>query len=253
MKTVFLLFSALLSLDALAILSAWRDPNVDYTVYFNRALEGARRFSAGTPLSRARRYSEATLGRVVSWSDPEALTERFAHVRDLRFFRWNGGLRRSSWLYPDDGCFARAGLANRNLSRLGVPVPNKLFAFGNLRVRTRNSPRGSVTWWYHVVPVVEVAGKKYVLDPAIDAGAPLPVFDWPSRMGNPAAIKVAVCGSGTYGSRSDCGRVTDGREGAAQGDQGRYLNLEWNRLANLGRDPVRELGDFPPWDAEVAP
>lgn len=176
------------------------------------------------------------------------LEESFKYLRDFRFIKWNGRTRRSSWLYPDDGCFARASLAVKNLFLNNVKAPDKIFAFGNLKLHTTNSARGYVTWWYHVAPIVEVHGEKYVLDPSIDPTTPLLLEDWLSRMGPIQKLKVSICSSGTYGPKSNCSRITDGKESAALGAQGKYLNLEWNRLINLRRNPVKELGDFPPWN-----
>ncbi len=157
-------------------------------------------------------------------------------------------MRRSSWLYPDDGCFARASLAILNLSKWNVAVPKKVFVFGDLRVETKNSPSGFVTWWYHVAPLVEVNGEKFVLDPAIEPSRPLPLGDWLARQSaNPDALEVAVCGSGSYTPYDECFKETDGEETSALSEQGYYLDAEWERLQRLGRNPVEELGDLPPW------
>ena len=56
---------------------------------------------------------------------------RFVFGRDQPEFA-----RRSSWLYPDDGCFARAALAADNLARWSFAPVAKIFVFGDLDVRT---------------------------------------------------------------------------------------------------------------------
>lgn len=198
-------------------------------------------------MSRAKPFDESNLSRATEWDSIQDLNENFKYVRDLKFLRWKGRERRTSWLYPDDGCYARAALAVKNLFQEDITVPDKIFVFGNLRLKTRNSLRGYVTWWYHVAPIVKVEDEYFVLDPSVHSSEPLPLKNWLSRIGNISKLKVAICSSGTYGPRSNCGRKTDGKETAARNAQGKYLNLEWNRLINLGRNPERELGDFPPW------
>ncbi len=191
------------------------------------------------------------LPATTSWDSMQTMTERFKRVRDERWLEQTyrpGFLRRISWIYPDDGCFARAGLAIFNFAKWAIQVPGKIFAFGDLSVQTANSPFGNVSWWYHVAPVVEVLGEKYVLDPAIEPGMPLPIADWISRMSNrPSSVQVAICGSGSYDPSDLCDKDTDGVESTAQADQPYYLDNEWDRLIELHRDPNQELGDNPPW------
>lgn len=72
--------------------------------------------------------------------------------------------------YPEDGCYARAHEMSRRLERQGVTT-GKVFVEGNLRVETKNSPKGYVEWTYHVAPVVAVDYNGTVvvdvLDPSI--------------------------------------------------------------------------------------
>lgn len=249
MKNVFIFILCLLPFRIFAdSLSAKRSPDVDYMVYFNRALYESSAYKDGTPLINAKSYKDASLRKVTEWESQDKLIEYFNYLRDLRFIRWNGRNRRSSWLFPDDGCFARAALAVQNLFLKNVQAPDKIFAFGNLKFLTTNSSRGYVTWWYHVAPIVEVDGEKYVLDPSVDPTTPLLLEVWLSRMGHLQKLKVSICSSGTYGPKSNCSKMSDGKESAALNAQGKYLNLEWNRLINLRRNPEKELGDYPPWN-----
>jgi hypothetical protein len=69
------------------------------------------------------------------------------------------------------------------VKRVGLPAPFKLFSFGSLTAQTENSPRGSVSWWYHVAPVVRglnSAGDEItlVLDPALEPRRPMPMQEW---------------------------------------------------------------------------
>jgi hypothetical protein len=206
-----------------------------------------------TPVDEAKSYGQnkATLPAATAWADEKLMKTAFESFRDYRFLERDskpGFLRRVSWLYPDDGCFARASLAIVNLNQWKYAVPKKIFVFGNLEVKTVNSPWGSVSWWYHVAPLVEVNGEKYVLDPAIEPKNPLRLEDWLARMSpTPDSLEVAVCGSGSYTPYDACYKDTDGVESMALSDEGYFLDAEWARLVELGRDPEKELGDLPPW------
>lgn len=232
--------------------SAYRPLHIDYSVYEGRAIEreGDQKFLRTSALRSAKKYSEAELPEATPWVSHEILQMRFEKIRDERFLTLASDPdfpRRISWLYPKDGCFARASLFNRIAFRLFIPIPNKVFAFGNLRVKTPNARRGVVGWWYHVAPIVEVKGVKYVLDPAIDHEKPLPLEEWLSRMGKPEKIKVAICNTGTYSPGDDCNKKTDGMELRALRTQKYYLELEERELRRMGRDPEIELGEHPPW------
>jgi hypothetical protein len=235
--------------------SSYRDLNTDYSVYEKEAssadisnVSGAR-----SALRTASIFNPKKLPQTTPWASKQKLQERFETIRDLRFLksrRESEFTRRSSWLYPDDGCYARAALANRNLFRSFYPIPGKVFAFGNLSVKTENSPNGKVGWWYHVAPIVEVEGVKFVLDPSVEALTPLTLEEWISKMGDPEKIKVSICSSGTYGPRSKCDMETDGIERRAEKAQQIFLELEWKRLSKLGRHSELELGDHPPWKVD---
>ena len=230
------------------LVSATRALDVDYQEMIKTVSLASHESIRKSALKSARRFPQAKLPKATAWRKDQLLP-RFQKMRDARFLKENVALspRRASWLYPDDGCFARASLANRNLFRWYHPVPSKVFAFGNLRVKTKNSPRGVVGWWYHVAPIVEVAGEKYVLDPAIEPLKPLLLLEWLQRMGKPEKMKVAICASGTYTPGDNCAKETDGLELSAERTQRHYLKLEERRLKTLRRPVALELGDRPPW------
>lgn len=215
-------------------LSASRDLETDYTQYEQSTPKSLRR----TPLSTAKLYNEETLPKATTWASKEMMQSRFEGLRDEKFLIWAKEpdmLRRSSWLYPDDGCFARAALAMRNMFKGYAPLAKKVFVFGNLRVKTRNSPKGIVGWWFHVAPIVEVKNVKYVLDPAINPLAPLTLKEWLQAMGKPEKMKVAICASGAYSPSDNCDKESDGLELRAERSQQKYLGLEYVRLAKMGR------------------
>jgi hypothetical protein len=208
---------------------------------------GGSAYGVAVPLSRL------DLSRAPDWSSDE-LSETFAKIRDLRFLHTTtlpDFLRRISWLYPDDGCFARAQMVNEKVRDWGHDVPKRLFIFGNLAVKTPNAPGGAVYWWYHVVPAVEVEGSPFVIDAAIDPERPLPLNDWIlSQARSLSSVRLALCDGVGYDPSSTCRGSDEGNSSRAMRDQRRFLTLEWNRLVRLGRDPRRELGDSPPWSLE---
>lgn len=229
--------------------SAYRDPDTSYTIYESRAsqIKNTSLENAGTPISLSRLYNEESLPSPTSWK-ASSLQKRFEDMRDKPIIEVSEeATRRLSWMYPDDGCFARAALANRIFFKMFVPIPKKVFAFGNLKVETKNSPRGYVSWWYHVAPIVEVDDVKYVLDPSIEPMRPLKLKEWLEKMGTPEEIKVAICDNGTYSPRDNCQSETDGLEKRAETTQRHYLKKEESRLISLGRSPEEELGENPPW------
>jgi hypothetical protein len=194
-------------------------------------------------------YAQVDFSGVVAW-DPTQLTPGFQLVRDTRAIpsQTHPELqRRPAFLYPDDGCFVRAEYMGYECAGAGYPRPSKIFAFGNLSVATANAPSGSVTWWYHVAPVVQVGGQPYVLDPSIEPTQPLTVSDWLSRMDTFDDVQVTVCDPYAYVPNSPCAAAapTDATA-AAMGLQDTYLDDEWQRQLDLGRDPTQVLADSPP-------
>ena len=85
--------------------------------------------------------------------------------------------------YPEDGCYARAHEMTRLMEKKGI-ISGKIFLEGDLKVETKNTPKGYVEWWFHVVPLVAVKkGDKIVLsviDPSI-ASSPLTIEDWVAK------------------------------------------------------------------------
>jgi hypothetical protein len=93
------------------------------------------------------------------------------------------------FLYPDDGCYARAHEMLR-LMRLQGIEGEKIWIFGSLHPATSNHPDCGVGWWYHVAPTLQVntaAGiEKRVIDPSLMTG-PATADDWRARQADPAA------------------------------------------------------------------
>lgn len=249
---LFLFLIMLSSISLADTLSAYRNPLLPFS-YYQQIIRKAQESSAyreDSVINSARPYKEGDLIQTTRWGSIAQLQTRFSKMRNIRSLDWKKRLdfpRRISWLYPKDGCFARASMANRFFFHEKVPVPGKIFVFGSLAVNTRNNKSGRATWWFHVAPIVQVSGVKYVLDPALEPTGPLLLKDWLSRMGNPSSMKIAICGSGAYSPEDHCRYETDGNERQASRSQSRYLDLEWKNLQELGRIPEHELGHRPPW------
>lgn len=98
-------------------------------------------------------------------------------------FKEMAALKYIPFCYPEDGCYARAHEMTLLMQKNGI-ISGKLFLEGDLKVETKNSPKGYVEWWYHVAPLVAVKkGDKImltVIDPSIASG-PLSVEEWVAK------------------------------------------------------------------------
>ena len=76
------------------------------------------------------------------------------------------------FLYPDDGCWARAHEMCRLMINMGLS-PKKVWIQGALYVSTRNNPSCGVWWGWHVAPTLCVRGPRFfqtqrmVIDPSL--------------------------------------------------------------------------------------
>lgn len=233
--------------------SAYRAPGKSFHDYKKARVLGQESEPRRSPADLAIPFDQFVFPDLPSWNTEGELMARFQLARDLRWMETSehpGFPRRASWLFPDDGCYARAQTVEFNLRNLKAPLPMKIFVFGNLALHTPNIPGGLVTWWYHVAPIIQVAGQKYVLDPSIEAHRPLPLEEWLNRLSRtPNEVQVAICTSGTYGPDNDCAslELPEALEEQAEFDEISFLNSEWERILSFGRDPLKDLGDQPPW------
>jgi hypothetical protein len=223
------------------------------------------------------------------WTDAEIWAE-FEATRDPRYMddiypaaaAFNP--RRISWLYPDDGCFARAqqviALAGDD-GFTGIKTPYKLWAFdkqgmNRLHVDTDNSDTGvggSVNWTWHVVPLVQNEdGDFIVFDAALNPCGPLFWEDWLALMvldvdmfdNDADDFEVSISDADAYFPGDEPFGDPDGptlrtvseddEEGTTSTGIG-YLGLEWYRqIDELTRVADDRFGDTPEWlDACVAP
>lgn len=260
MKIVlFLLASALASAEV--PVSAIRLPGESFEAASAR-VQGAQKFLRESVKESAFPFDENEIrAQLNEWGpDEEILRAAFATSRDRRFLEdvaHPGELRRPTWLYPDDGCYARAALVVQSIAAQELPKPQKIFVFGELEASSPNAiigrtpeQDGTVSWWFHVAPIARVGEKIFVFDAALEPRYPLEVEKWVSLMSpDPTGVKVAICDPHAYIPKSACrGVITDG---AAESHQKSYFEREWKRLLDLARDPVRELGESPPWRETV--
>lgn len=220
----------------------------------NGRVSGTTPSASDTALDRKALLADTDLTNVPEIEESK-LQEMFEAVRDDKHFQHTDGdgnpmARRASWLYPDDGCFTRAVVAVDVVNSKYNVKPQKIFAFGNLDVKTANSPYGSVQWWYHVAGIIKAGKEVYVIDPALDPVKPTPVADWLAMMTDPN-IEIALCNGDAYEPYATCDVNNSNTSSKAASDAPWYLDAEWRRLEELGRKPAEELGDNPPWATPV--
>jgi hypothetical protein len=113
------------------------------------------------------------------------------------------------FLYPDDGCWGRAHEMYRLILNAGV-ISKKVWIYGSLFVKTKNSPYCHVSWGWHVAPTVCVKGSglfewlfrtEKVIDPAL-FNSPVSKTMWKSIQGDTNAQLVSTDGSVFYRSSS---------------------------------------------------
>ena len=247
--------------------SATRDPNRPYADHLREWKQACRpqgiALAAATVFDSMVTMSSASFSNVPTWSDADILSY-FDSLRDRRYLvgTQNPGVqRRISWMWPDDGCFTRAEQFVGLAGDAGKTRPYKLFAFGGLRVYTSNAALGVIDWGYHVVPIVKnTAGDPIVLDPAIEPCRPLYWKDWLALMtdnlsdfdlGTANGWGVTVGDSNAYVPSSMVTGEPSHRAESLNGQQNFYLNEEWRRQAELGRDPNVILGASPIWGGKA--
>lgn len=132
--------------------------------------------------------------------------------------------RTISWLYPTDGCYARAGVGylvaeNKNFVLPKKYLPLVLSGFQPLipypgQYNPENLPRGAifVEWMYHVALILGVRGDGtdvdtntyYVLDPSVQPYMSLSVKIWFNRITRGDTPLGVVCDANTYVPADQC-------------------------------------------------
>lgn len=114
------------------------------------------------------------------------------------------------FMYPDDGCWARAHEMRRLMNNMGI-YPKKVWIHGWLETPTRNNPNCKVYWGWHVAPTICVQrrpwrwwyiiwwwwGERMVIDPALFT-TPVTKAQWKAVQGDPNATLNEVSGATYY-------------------------------------------------------
>jgi hypothetical protein len=112
------------------------------------------------------------------------------------------------FLYPDDGCWARAHEMCRLMTNAGV-TSRKVWIYGSsslsLKVSTKNSPDCQVAWDWHVAPTLNVRGsfpivQEQVIDPALFPG-PVLTPTWQAKQTDPSSQLVGTDATVFYRSK----------------------------------------------------
>ncbi|MEN0057652.1 MAG: protein-glutamine glutaminase family protein [Bdellovibrio sp.] len=252
-----LLASCVLSLNALAItppgLSSVRLKNESYEQARTRAYTKTTDItvaSADSAESSKKPLSELDLQEIPELASYEELEEQFIFLRDTRFIETSDPNfpRRLTWLYPDDGCYARAEMMKIQLASRSITAPKKVFVFGDLYAKSKNAPSGYVQWWYHVAVTYRVADQAYVIDPSVEPHRPLKITEWNTLVGGERKpVQYALCSENTFDPSQDCQHPRAMSRHDSLSIQKSFLKTEWYRIVSLKRSPEKELGDSPPW------
>lgn len=172
-----------------------------------------------------------------------ALNTFVSQVRHVRIYsNPNPGdyKRKAPWLYPIDGCYAKAAHVAAQASARGYARPGKVFAFGRLRYDSPYSRRGRVWWSYHVAAAYHIGPTVYVIDPMINGSAAMTLNQWLGQISNnPSSVRVKLCDANAYSPSSRC-RGSNGN-GAYLGHIRYVLQREYSNLKNLGLSPSKLL------------
>lgn len=216
---------------------------------FNRRSSQKLDLPGAQVLNTAQTYSLSSLpgAETILDIDSKQLLSSFKLIRDTRFLTEPTNpqfLRRISWLYPQDGCFARASMARELILKSNGPLFKKIFVLGEL----------AFSWWYHVALVAKSQGQLYVLDPALSSDGPMLLDDWMKATHNAESDRfksqVAICSPYTYEPTDNCQKTTTmdlERVSTLYAHQYLFLKKEWAYVKRAGYDPYKVLGEEPPW------
>jgi hypothetical protein len=117
------------------------------------------------------------------------------------------------FLYPDNGCWARASEMCRLMINMGLS-PKKVWIQGSLHASTKNNPNCEIFWGWHVAPTLCVRGPKFfqrqqmVIDPSLFT-TPVSQATWKGVQGDPGASLTPSAASIYYlwGNSTDPGYV----------------------------------------------
>lgn len=232
--------SSILAQTNVTFPSAIREKNRDYRTY----VKPSSNFTFNES-----ELSMDDLIKVDRWDD---LQEMFLAARDRRNLRWlqmPKFPRRTTFLYPQDGCFLRAALMNRSLKANSYQPLHKIYVFGNLKANSIYDSDGEIYWYFHVALAVNFQGEIYIVDPSLDHRGPISLAKWLSLMNvSKDTAEVRICDSNSYTPFDRCVGGHGFLEEKQSADHLQYyLAEEWNNLDYLGFKPEYLLDNRPPW------
>ncbi len=77
-----------------------------------------------------------------TFSELESLNKTVREIRPYKNPNTKKYLRQAPWLYPLDGCYAKVAHVSDVIQDAGFEAPGKIFAFGNLQVRSKYAEGG---------------------------------------------------------------------------------------------------------------
>jgi hypothetical protein len=150
------------------------------------------------------------------------------------------------FLYPEDGCWARAHEMSRLLlaamAASETALLRKTWIYGRLSVRTNHTPACRVSWGWHVAPSVPVdSGARspvaHIIDPSL-FGDVVPLAEWQAAQGDPSS-QIVQSDPSVFQRRRD-GRVTYDADYSQTARVLAVYRLKLkNRVVSLGPPPYQ--------------
>lgn len=150
-------------------------------------------------------------------------------------------LRRGPWLYPANGCYAKAAHVSFLAKQKGLPQPGKIYAYGDLEFDSPYAKNGRRVYWrYHMAAAYVVDAQVFIVDPGMSETV-LTQQEWLNLISpSPYNVRVKYCDQNSYSPLSSC---VGGRGNGANLSHVRgILRDEWSNLRRLGYDPYVLLG-----------
>lgn len=150
-------------------------------------------------------------------------------------------MRRGPWLYPNNGCYAKAAHVSALALQKGFQQPGKIYAYGNLEFNSPYAKNGRRVYWrYHMAAAYVFNGEVMVIDPGISS-SPMTQEQWFSHISPlPNSVRPKYCDVRNYSPLATC---VGGRGNGANLNHVRgILRDEWSNLIRLGYNPAELLG-----------
>ncbi len=221
--------------------SAIRQKDRDYREYLEPLSWSA--------FNEAKSLNTSELKSAASLEDIQTMFEVARDRKNLRWLQMPKLARRTTFLYPQDGCFLRAALMNRALKSEYWPPLQKIYAFGNLKAKTSFDADGFVYWYFHVALAIKYGSTVYVLDPSLEFSRALTVDEWLNKMHvQQNAVELRICDPDSYSPFDRCIGGQGFIEERQRDDHVQYyLGVEWQNLVRMGLKPESLLDRNPPW------